>query len=306
MPTYPITFSIPSTKIVTDIPNKIRVLSEHIPGNRSTYHYNTETEYYKQYQESVFALTTQKAGWDCLRHYEIMANGCIPVFYGIDCCPKNTLSLFPKSLLLECIEFYEEYRDDLVQDIPYTDLITRLLDYTRNTLTTTRIAEYVLQTVFSDNNNTNDQLTPYASLRVLFLSGSTEPDYLRCLTLHGFKTLLHERCHEYPKIDHLYISEECNECKSNTKPLYGRGITYTNLLDDNQRDLHLDSTIDADVCAHKYDLVVYGNCHRGMPKYDLVKKYYTPTEVLLLCGEDIHQCKYYDYGGHNVFVREFN
>lgn len=297
MPTYPITFSIPSSKIVDSIPRKIRVLSDNMPGIKRTYLYNTEETYYKQYQESVFALTTQKAGWDCLRHYEIMANGCIPVFYGIDCCPENTLSLFPKSLLLECIEFYEEYRDDLIEDIPYGDLITRLLEYTRNVLTTTKIAEYVLQKTTYTSSNIS---------RVLFLSGSTEPDYLRCLTLHGFKSLFKNRCHDYPKIEHLYTKSSTDNDYRDT--LYGRGITYTNLLNDNRDDAMrndaLDITIDDDIVSHNYDLVIYGNCHRGMPKYDLVKRHYSPKEIVLLCGEDIHRCTFYDYNGHTVFVRE--
>jgi hypothetical protein len=44
-----------------------------------------------------------------------------------------------------------------------------------------------------------------------------------------------------------------------------------------------------------------------MPYYDLVKEYYKPEEVILLCGEDIHDwCEYKDWldKGHWVFMRE--
>lgn len=44
----------------------------------------------------------------------------------------------------------------------------------------------------------------------LYLSGDTSPDYLRCLMLHGFKFIFRDNCHDYPKIDHIYKSNEIN------------------------------------------------------------------------------------------------
>ena len=51
---------------------------------------------------------------------------------------------------------------------------------------------------------------------------------------------------------------------------------------------------------------IYGSYHRGMLAYDIVSKYYKPIEIILLCGEDIHNCDYQKWleKGHNVFVRE--
>ena len=94
---HPITFSIPIEKIIINIPNKLKLVSDLIPGKIETYIYNTEEDYYKEYQKSYFALTFKKGGWDCLRHYEIIANGCIPYFSEIEKCPNNTLHLFPKN-----------------------------------------------------------------------------------------------------------------------------------------------------------------------------------------------------------------
>jgi hypothetical protein len=31
----------------------------------------------------------KKGGWDCLRHYEIIGNGCMPYFENIEKCPKK-------------------------------------------------------------------------------------------------------------------------------------------------------------------------------------------------------------------------
>lgn len=290
MPVYPITFSIPRCKIIDKVPEKIRVISKLIPGVKRTYIYDTEEEYYKQYQESIFAFTTKKAGWDCLRHYEILANGCIPVFYGIDTCPENTLSLFPKSLILECIDFYEEYKDDLIEDIPYIPLITKLLNYTQTRLTTENIVGYIMDKI--KNSDISD---------VLFLSGKKDPDYLRDLTLHGFKSVFKEKCHDYPKIEHIY---KCKENQIDKSKLYGKGITYTDLLDHKYNDPKRDQTIEDDIKNNRYDLIIYGNYHRGMPKYDTVLKSYNVDQVILMCGEDIHNCNYYKYNDYLVFVRE--
>ena len=96
----------------------------------------TEEEYYKEYASSVAAYTYKKGGWDCMRHYEILMNGCIPLFYGIESCPKNTLTTLPKKLL----------SDILVGNIkPSKDVIEHLLGLTRDYMTTEHLANRILQ-----------------------------------------------------------------------------------------------------------------------------------------------------------------
>ena len=56
----PISFSIPSIKIVNEIPEKTQIVSPLIPGDLSTYIYNTEDEYYDNYKKSLFAITKCK------------------------------------------------------------------------------------------------------------------------------------------------------------------------------------------------------------------------------------------------------
>ena len=92
---YPISFSIPEEKIITYIPTKTKILSDLIPGKISTYIYNNEEDYYNEYRKSFFAITIKKAGWDCMRHYEILANGCITVFIDIENCPVYTMVSLP-------------------------------------------------------------------------------------------------------------------------------------------------------------------------------------------------------------------
>ena len=99
---YPINFAIPKEKIVHTInPKPLNILAPLIPGKYSTYIYENEQDYYQSYQNSVFALTYKKMGWNSLRHYEILMNGCIPLFLNIDKCPAKILTNLPKKLLLD-------------------------------------------------------------------------------------------------------------------------------------------------------------------------------------------------------------
>lgn len=288
MSVFPITFSIPEEKIVPCVPVKTKFQSTLIPGNLSTYIYNTGTEYYDQYKESMFAITTKKAGWDCMRHYEILANGCVPYFPYIEQCPTNTMALLPKDLLKQANALYK--KNSSIDSEEYLLLANQLLDYTRDHLTTIKMAQYILKT---SNHST--------STKILFLSSRTDPDYLRCVTLHGFKTLFGKGCHDYPKIPHIYKNQPINY-----SGLYGKGITYTNLISSELHSNESDQTMENDIEMKVYDLIIYGSYHRGMPFYNMVMKYYKASDVVLLCGEDIHSCNYSEWvvKGHSVFVRE--
>uniref|UniRef100_A0A6C0DS67 Uncharacterized protein n=1 Tax=viral metagenome TaxID=1070528 RepID=A0A6C0DS67_9ZZZZ len=301
---YPITFSIPEEKIVDSVPEKTKVMSDLIPGKTETYIYHTEDDYYKEYQKSIFATTIKKGGWDCMRHYEILANGAIPYFPNLEECPENTLALFPKELVIQGNALYLEIKDKQIKDIPTEKrneckkLAEKLLQYTKDNLTTSQVAKYIL-----DKSGHSD------ASQILYLSGATYPDYLRCVTLHGFKKLYGEKCHDYPKIPHIYAD---NTIKYNT--LYGKGYSYTNLLDPLLHNNSLNDTVEEDIKNKKYDIVIYGSYHRGMPHFDLVKKHYPPNKIILLCGEDYVNPNYNDWhssdhnklgaDGYHVFVRE--
>jgi hypothetical protein len=294
---HPITFSIPEEKIVNNVPEKTKVVSVIIPsGGGASYSFNNETEYYNEYKSSMFGVTFKKGGWDCLRHYEILANGCIPYFMNIEKCPENTLFNYPKHLTMEGNKLFLKLQHKKINEIlseelqEYKTLLNKFLDYTRENLTTVKIAKYILE----KTNNINIS-------KVLYLSGDPTPDYLRCLTLHGFKSIFGQACHDYPKISHLYKNENINYNK-----LYGRGMTYTNLIDISYRNNELDDSIKEDIINHEYDIIIYGNYHRGIPYFELVKEHYSVDKIILLCGEDCHACDYFKYisDKYNVFVRE--
>lgn len=53
---------------------------EDLGGSRAHHIFNNEEEYYDDLASSWFGLTCKKGGWDCLRHYEIIAAGSLLLF----------------------------------------------------------------------------------------------------------------------------------------------------------------------------------------------------------------------------------
>ncbi len=175
---YPIWFSLPSNKIVDKVPEKTRDFSLITPGScephwpqdsRKTHTYTTEAEYYKDYQDSYFGLTCKKGGWDCMRHYEILANGCVPIFTDWEKCPRNTCYMLPPVMLgvaknipgTNLARKTEDkcYTGDLIEpgksfidhsifsEKMYNNLANSLLNYTKTYLTTKYLAEYITRVV---------------------------------------------------------------------------------------------------------------------------------------------------------------
>jgi hypothetical protein len=136
----PINFCIPKESIVKEVPKKEKDYATIIPGDKSTYIYTEEKPYYEDYQKSYFGVTCKKGGWDCLRHYEILMNGCIPFFQYLDQCPENTMTKFPKKLVLESMDKIKKENDLSF----YEEYVNLLLEHTRNVLTTEAVAKSLL------------------------------------------------------------------------------------------------------------------------------------------------------------------
>jgi len=284
---HPIQFAIPEEKIRTEIPEKERDFASLIPGDGTTYTYEDEEEYYRDYGRSYFAITKQKGGWDCLRHYEILAAGSIPYFIDLENCPPDTMTLLPKELILEAMHLpgvsCGQIDHRLFDQTRYFEILTQLLDYTRTLLTTRKAAERLLKEIGYEGRG-----------KILYLTQDPSPDYLRCLILIGLKQLLGDRIIDVPKIPHIYRSYP-----EDPKLLYGKGFTYTRIIEDQpvERD-----SIEARIMQREFDLVIYGSVHRGLPHHHTVLRSYFPHKIAYLCGEDKHQCKYRTYP--NLFLRE--
>lgn len=169
----PISFAYPEKKMPSDIPNKEKVLAQIIPGVSETFTFNDEVSYFEDYRKSLFAYTWRKAGWDCLRHYEILGNDCIPIFLDIEHCPSTVCTTIPKEILKEYYKksgIYDLFKMDseiqynperslvtnrdltLINEIDmnedfftlYFDYLNRLRDYNVKNITTKKLAEYVI------------------------------------------------------------------------------------------------------------------------------------------------------------------
>ena len=286
---FPIQFSISEHKIVQEIPCKDKDFASIIPGNLSTYIYKIESEYYKDYQRSYFAVTCPKAGWDAMRHYEILANGCIPYFLHLEKCDPNVMHFLPKELLFEALNLdgvsYLNIDHTKFDKKKYYELLEKLIAHTRKHLTTKNMAQYLLKKV-----------NYHGTGNVLFLTSTAAPDYLPDSILAGLKELLQERIIDVPKIDYIYKTYT-----KNIQDLYGKGMTYSKIIDDidiNRND------IEQRILNKEFDIIIYGSIHRGLPYIDLVTKIYSPEEIIYLCGEDCHYCPYTHLP--NFFLREVN
>jgi hypothetical protein len=83
-----VSFSIPAEKIRNNPLKKTRLFPNHIVDQevsnlvegQTHYAFTSEDAYRQNLAESRFGITTKRGGWECLRHYEIAANGAIPCF----------------------------------------------------------------------------------------------------------------------------------------------------------------------------------------------------------------------------------
>ena len=75
-------------------------------GNLRNYIFDTEESYYAQYAKSWFGYTTKKAGWESLRHYEIIACGTLPYFKSIKNKPNHIMPNYPVEVQLKANELY--------------------------------------------------------------------------------------------------------------------------------------------------------------------------------------------------------
>jgi hypothetical protein len=122
----PIALSIPAKKVLRAAPEKSKDFPRHIVdgdlaervGGMSAYAFDDENGYYADLRASRFGITTKRAGWDALRHYEIAACGAVPCFRDLDrkpprCAPfglgpDNSISYRSADELLERIAQLDE------------------------------------------------------------------------------------------------------------------------------------------------------------------------------------------------------
>lgn len=157
---YPISFAIPECRF-NNCPDKPNLsIKQCLEQNnivelnnllkKDKYKFSTEEEYYQTYANSFFGITKKKCGWDCLRHYEILASGCIPYFENFTAMPKTIMHNWPIDLQIEANNLYytflwshpDHIKNRAIKD--YYNLYIRFIDYAKKHLTTKALAIYVL------------------------------------------------------------------------------------------------------------------------------------------------------------------
>ena len=117
-----------------------------------------------------------------MRHYEILANGCIPYFIDLEQADPKTMYFLPKELILQAMNLpgvRQGYIDhDIFDKAKYFEILNKMLAHTRQHLTTKSLAAYLLETINYEGCG-----------KILVLSEDIAPDYLRCLMLTGLKEL---------------------------------------------------------------------------------------------------------------------
>lgn len=306
MPVFPISFSIPEEHVLDKIPEKKRDFSRIMPQtSNQKYTFTKEKDYYKEYQDSYYGLTFCKGGWDCMRHYEILANGCIPWFEDLSRCPETALPFFPKNIIHKGMDIAGCKKSGIFKDDgtfffldhsasfenSYQDIAMALLNYTKESLTTKAMAKYVL-----------NKINLETDISILYLNSHPYPDYLRDLTFHGFRSLLGEQIVDAFKIPYLYQ----NFPEDQTIKLHGRGFSYSRLLEDIPINRE---NIEEKIKQHEFNIIVYGNYHRTLPHWNIVNEKYDKEDIILMCGEDRiemgikHSCPLLKMD-YNCFIRE--
>ena len=136
---FPISFAMPAEKICRISPVKERMISAQVPSSDRKYAFSSEAEYYEEYQSSIYAITHKKTGWDCKRHYEIMANHCIPLFEGIADCPENIMTTLPKKYLARIAKNHHKAGESTEREWRLF-----LVEWLWQNCTTASLAEYVV------------------------------------------------------------------------------------------------------------------------------------------------------------------
>ena len=287
---WPLSFSYPLIHEQTLLPQRRKMLSTIIPG--VPYSFNDQTEYEREYQNSYFAVTHKKGGWDCFRHLEIMAAGAIPLMIDIDELPEFSMVHYPKASFKMAIDANLE-----TLHIPAAESQKFLFRFFQENLTSKAMAQYILKSTGLQG-----------AERILFIDENLgrRVDYLSIFTLIGLKQLLGKDCTSVVPTPYLY-----EDWRGEAAELYGRGFGYTRILDPGVKErnwptLRLKRMKEL-ITQGKVDAVVFGSIMRNYRIFRELQPFLDPTRTLLINGEDLpptsETLDYLKGTGCHIFVR---
>jgi hypothetical protein len=162
---HPLAFSIPEDLVVESPPAKTQRFARHVvdpevksllerrgPEGRplsSDYGFDAEQAYFDDLRHSEFGVTMRRGGWDCLRHYEIAASGCVPCFRDLDQKPARCP---PHGLDRSSCVVYRDAEDllgqiDVMDPERYRTLQAGAIDWARRNTTERRATDFLASLV---------------------------------------------------------------------------------------------------------------------------------------------------------------
>lgn len=168
---YPTGFGIPEERILPiNFEQKDQMYQKTAPsiatfggmsetgGGFAHHKFDVEQDYYDDLSRSWFGLTCKKGGWDCLRHYEILAAGSLLLFKDYDskpplCSPQN-LPCFSYSSPKQLYKLMSELVVDNTPTPAYLDMLNKQREWLYNYGTTSARAKSIIK-ILSDNINGN-------------------------------------------------------------------------------------------------------------------------------------------------------
>lgn len=134
----PISLAIPESQLIKEKPQKEKLFAYITPADPSTYIYYDEKEYYNDYATSYYGISFKKSQWEAVRHYEILANRCIPYYHNISEIPPLCMVNFPKSIIKETNKYAE--KNQIHPD--YDNICEELFEYTKSHLLTKHLVKH--------------------------------------------------------------------------------------------------------------------------------------------------------------------
>eukprot|EP00667_Euglena_gracilis_P004550 EG_transcript_4571 len=255
---------------------KTRVVTEglHSVRGQAGYGLDDEGAYLARYAAAHFVTTRRKAGWDCMRHLEILAAGSIPVLkaprLALD---ELTLFHYPK----ECLyRFNSAARHVPFMPTAIQQMRGELRQFFLAHLTCDRMARFALRSVGLD---------PCRDVPVLFLDATlpSECDYQATSVVIGLRDLLGPNLHVWREPKYLY-----SNWAGDHHQLYGNGFSYAFSVDGKLLSDDLtDETVVNRLRQKYYRAVVYGDYVRSLPFWDEVVAALPANRILAVHGGDL-------------------
>jgi FkbM family methyltransferase len=298
-------WSIPDTNFLElDFTRKDTAFASIVPGDSQTYTYSrNEKAYHEGYARSLYAITMRKAGWETMRHYEIIADGCVPYFVDIDYLPPNTMSLFPRELVRALMNLpgvevdwsVDERRDrsnaiihrtalmpTLFPARTYEVLARSLNDYARRYMSSTAVFRAAVEVAGLQDVKS----VLFIRNSTIARDGGTRADYHEMLAIIGVKLQLGVKAVVFPDIPFLYddypLEKECG---------WGNCFSYGRRIDSKLRAPANATPLAHMVAEKQFDVIIYGEQNSNRLQQllfsrEIADAEYEPNRIWLLRGAD--------------------